>query len=49
MKLEQLAEIIEKYPDVKTLAEDIKATDSEITTIVELTEYLECEYSYFEN
>ncbi len=46
MKLEELAEIIEKYPDVKTLAEEIKAAAGEITTIEELTEYLEDEYGY---
>lgn len=27
MKLVELAEIIEKYPDVKTLAEEIKAAE----------------------
>lgn len=47
MNLKELAEIIEKYPDVKTLSEEIKAADGEITTIEELTEYLEDEYGYF--
>ena len=49
MKLKELAEIIEKYPDVKTLVAEIKAADNEINTIEELTEYLEDEYGYFES
>ena len=40
MKLIELAEIIEKYPDVKTLVAEIKAADNGISTIEDLTEYL---------